>query len=85
MRRRPFGSYDAAGTAIGDDRPYDILKARFEPLRKLADRLLAANGVEGITPGYVLEVQLDLVIKRLTVIGDGVTLVDDPLQPDGHN
>lgn len=34
-----MNSYDADGDVIGDDREYDLLKAVFDPLERLSERI----------------------------------------------
>lgn len=53
-------SYTKDNIAIGDDRPYEILKARFEPLRSSVAALLGATITEELSAGQVFTASLDL-------------------------
>ncbi len=53
-------SYTKDSVAIGDDRPYEILKARFEPLRSSVAALHGATMTEELSAGQVFTASLDL-------------------------
>ena len=58
-------SYGSDGKPIGDDRPYEILKARFEPLRASAKRLRESSAGTGLGSGETFVATLDLQTDRL--------------------
>lgn len=62
-----LSSYGHDGAAIGDDRPYEILKARFNGLRTAADAVLAGAGRGELTAGERLRAELDLASDRLDI------------------
>lgn len=53
-------SYTKDDTAIGDDRPYEILKARFEPLRSSVAAFHSATTAEEFSAGQMFTASLDL-------------------------
>jgi len=58
-------SYTKDNIAIGDDRPYEILKARFEPLRSSVAAILGATMTEELSAGQTFTASLDLKDGRL--------------------
>lgn len=53
-------SYTKDNIAIGDDRPYEILKARFESLRSSVAACLEATMSKELSSGQVFTASLDL-------------------------
>lgn len=58
-------SYGPDSKPIGDDRPYEILKARFEPLRASAKRLRESSAGTQLGSGETFVATLDLQTDRL--------------------
>lgn len=58
--RASLRSYARDNTAIGDDRPYEILKARFDPLRSSVAAFHSATTAEEFSAGQIFTTSLDL-------------------------
>lgn len=60
-------SYDAAGATIGDDRPYELLKACFDPMRARVEAYLVETRGQDLRAGEGIAVTLDTAVERVTV------------------
>ena len=61
--------YDLDDHAIGDDRPYDVLKSCFNRLSELSERLIEARGAVDGAAFSTLMIDLDLVSGHMSVSG----------------
>ena len=70
-------SFDSEGEKLGDDRPYEILKARFEPLRRRAGKIIEIFSESKSNPGRKFCVELELESEDLRVWIDEELVLPD--------
>ena len=76
--RASLRSYSDDNKPIGDDRPYEILKARFNPLRSSANEFIRLMNKDFIAPGQTFSAKLDLQSGVLEITIDEVPIAEHP-------